>query len=125
MRKKSLLRKCLPVFALYAIILFSPTGIRAQSANGKISFDLKSVPLTEIFKQIEQQVKQRIAYDESILPDLKIDLSARNDSVENVLDRALAGTNLTYRVKGNYIVITRESESTVFSATLSLNIICA
>lgn len=119
MRKKSLLRKCLPVFALYAIILFSPTGIRAQSANGKISFDLKSVPLTEIFKQIEQQVKQRIAYDESILPDLKIDLSARNDSVENVLDRALAGTNLTYRVKGNYIVITRESESHASALTVS------
>ena len=66
-----------------------------------------------------QQVKQRIAYDESILPDLKIDLSARNDSVENVLDRALAGTNLTYRVKGNYIVITRESESHASALTVS------
>ena len=111
MRKKSLLRKFVLVFASYAITLSLPAGASAQSGGGdKITFDLKNAPLTEIFRQIETQTDKRIAYDDSILPGVRIDLAVRNESTAGVLDKALRNTGLTYQVKGKYVVIARKGE---------------
>ena len=111
MRKKSLLRKFVLVFASYAITLSLPAGASAQSEGGdKITFDLKNAPLTEIFRQIETQTDKRIAYDDSILPGVRIDLAVRNESAAGVLDKALRNTGLTYQVKGKYVVIARKGE---------------
>lgn len=95
-------------------------GVRAQSGGGdKVTFDLKNAPLTEIFRQIETQTDKRIAYDDSILPGVRIDLAVRNEPVAGVLDKALRNTDLTYQVKGKYVVIAKKGGQQ--AATLSVS----
>ncbi len=108
MIKKSSLRKYLPIFSLCAILLFPVLEANAQSQV--VTLNLKQVPLTDVFSRIEQQTGSSIAYDVAIIPNIRIDLSVRNEKVESVLDKALSGTALTYQVRGKYIVISKKAD---------------
>jgi len=96
------------LFILMTVTLVSfATGTFSQSKN--LTFRLEKVNLIEIFEQIEKQSDLKVAYDVSnINTDKRINISVDDASIENVLNKALENTDLSYRVINHYIIISNK-----------------
>ncbi len=95
---------------LFGCCLILPGLLYAQS--GKIvTLDLKNAPVKVFFDEIRKQTGLSFVYNteqtQAVSP---ITVFAKNESVESVLDRALAGTSLTYQVTDKTVIISKEKK---------------
>lgn len=67
----------------------------------------KAMTLQEIFKQIEKQTQMSVDYNNNKVTDAvrKKKMNIDGGNIQEVLDKALAGSGLSYRIEGNHIVI--------------------
>ncbi|SMO38845.1 SusC/RagA family TonB-linked outer membrane protein [Solitalea koreensis] len=89
---------------LLFLVLFS-TGLFAQSKE-KLSLNVKNVKISKAIEVLQKQTSLNIVYNSEelkALPVVSVNLTGR--SLSNLLDQVLAGTNLTYTIKGNTVVI--------------------
>ncbi|WP_372775322.1 TonB-dependent receptor [Mangrovibacterium sp.] len=104
------------------ILLLTATMVSFASGSysqGKAyTIQLKNANLLEVFSQIEQQSNMQIAYDiSSIDIQRKVDISATQQSVEDILDKVLEDTGLSYKIMNRYIVISKsEGETALVTA---------
>lgn len=91
---------------LFSCLALSQAVLWAQDSY-KISITKNSLTLKEALHEVEKQTKTSIAYNESQLGANKvISLNLTNASLETTMKSILAGTGFTYRVDGNYIILT-------------------
>ena len=107
-----LIIKCLLMTKL-AILLTFITSIQSFAngyGQGNISLRLEKTQLKKVFKAIEDQGVFRFVYKDDILPkDQRVSIKVRHAVVEEVLDKILVNTGLSYqKLSDNLIVITRE-----------------
>ena len=96
-----------------AIMLSGGSTLSAQ----KVSFAGGHPTLKQVFDKIEQVSKYKVAYNGTELDvSKKVTLSGDADVLDAV-KQALKGTNCTYTVKDNYIVITSSKQSKNAKAT--------
>ena len=93
-------------------------GVHAKSFSQKNRMDvsIKNGTLTEVFKQIQKQTDYLIFYKDDLLIKKEtdaLDLDLKNATISDVLDKALKKSDLTYRVVGRQIAITRKELSVV------------
>ena len=106
--------KMLRIMKLSFLLLF--LGIVSASAevnaqNQAISLKLKNVSYYELFNEINRQTGLRFMYSSDQLATLStIDISAKGKKVSEVLEEALEGTGLTYRMDGDVVMLTRTSQ---------------
>lgn len=75
-------------------------------AQTKVTILKGKVSITEVFKQIEKQSVKSIAYNSSKLKNHpNLDLDIQSQPLEVALEIALSGTDLTYKIEGDYIMI--------------------
>ncbi|MBD9057674.1 MAG: SusC/RagA family TonB-linked outer membrane protein [Prevotella sp.] len=71
-----------------------------------VSFSTNKVTLKSAFEKIEKASKYKIAYNSSQLnANRSVTLSKKSDNVFGMLTQLLKGTNCTYELEGNYIII--------------------
>ena len=71
-----------------------------------VSFGSNKVTLKSAFEKIEQSSKYKVAYNSSHLDaNRTVTLTKKSDDVFGMLNQLLKGTNCTYELEGNYIVI--------------------
>ena len=71
-----------------------------------VSFGSNKVTLKSAFEKIEQFSKYKVAYNSSQLDaNRTVTLTQKSDDVFGMLNQLLKGTNCTYELEGNYIVI--------------------
>ena len=71
-----------------------------------VSFGSNRVTLKSAFEKIEQSSKYKVAYNSSQLDaNRTVTLTKKSDDVFGMLNQLLKGTNCTYELEGNYIVI--------------------
>ncbi len=72
-----------------------------------VSFGSNKVTLKSAFEKIEQSSKYKVAYNSSQLIDANrtVTLTKKSDDVFGMLNQLLKGTNCTYELEGNYIII--------------------
>lgn len=71
-----------------------------------VSFSTNKVTLKSAFEKIEKASKYKIAYNSSQLnANRSVTLSKKSDDVFGILTQLLKGTNCTYELEGNYIII--------------------
>ena len=71
-----------------------------------VSFGSNKVTLKSAFEKIEQFSKYKVAYNSSQLDaNRTVTLTKKSDDVFGMLNQLLKGTNCTYELEGNYIVI--------------------
>jgi TonB-linked SusC/RagA family outer membrane protein len=109
------LRRTLRAMKL-TLILFTSTlmcfASGTYSQNKRLSFHLKDANLIELFNMIESQTAMEIAYDiSSIDVNRKIDISVDGATIEEVMEKALKGTDVSYKIMNNYIIITQHKEA--------------
>lgn len=82
--------------------------VSARTSAQKISIKTKNTPIKTVFREIEQQSGYFFLFDPAILKSVKnIDAKAENLSLEQALDKCLAGTGLRYEIVKKNIVITK------------------
>lgn len=90
------------IFA-FVCLLLCQTVLYAQV---KVSIPKGTTTVTEALQYIEKQSNKSIAYNASKLKKYPaVELDIQDQPLEVALDKALAGTDLTYQIDGNYIMI--------------------
>lgn len=88
--------------SFFSLLLASQMTISAQN----VSFSTNKVTLKSAFEKIEKASKYKIAYNSSLLnANRSVTLSKKSDDVFGMLTQLLKGTNCTYELEGNYIII--------------------
>lgn len=88
--------------SFFSLLLASQMTISAQN----VSFSTNKVTLKSAFEKIEKASKYKIAYNSSQLnANRSVTLSKKSDDVFGILTQLLKGTNCTYELEGNYIII--------------------
>jgi TonB-linked SusC/RagA family outer membrane protein len=110
--------KCL---LMMKIVLLLICGFTLQSvanngfAQERITLKLENATLRKAFKIIEKQSSFRFVYNDEVLPaDQKITISVQEQPVNNVMNKLLENTALTFRIVGSdLIVISSDTKSTI------------
>lgn len=88
--------------SFFSLLLASQMTISAQN----VSFSTNKVTLKSAFEKIEKASMYKIAYNSSQLnANRSVTLSKKSDDVFGMLTQLLKGTNCTYDLEGNYIII--------------------
>lgn len=88
--------------SFFSLLLASQMTISAQN----VSFSTNKVTLKSAFEKIEKASRYKIAYNSSQLnANRSVTLSKKSDDVFGMLTQLLKGTNCTYELEGNYIII--------------------
>lgn len=101
--------KCLLLAKFNVIVLcfFSIQSFAGINAQDNISLNLQNVPLTNVFKAIEDQGQYRFVYKNETIPDNIVTVKVKNASLEDVLKIVLNNTPLIYRkISDNLVAIT-------------------
>ena len=86
----------------FCLLLAGQMAVFAQT----VSFGSNRVTLKSAFEKIEQSSKYKVAYNSSQLDaNRTVTLTKKSDDVFGMLNQLLKGTNCTYELEGNYIVI--------------------
>lgn len=86
----------------FCLLLAGQMAVFAQT----VSFGSNKVTLKSAFEKIEQSSKYKVAYNTSQLDaNRTVTLTKKSDDVFGMLNQLLKGTNCTYELEGNYIVI--------------------
>ena len=86
-----------------AIFLSAATIIRAQSATTE--FDLPNQPLAESLRAIASQTDSNILFDKELVGRVSVKPLNGQMSIDEALNRLLAGTGLTYRKSDDKTVV--------------------
>ena len=86
------------------------TSISAYAQTGDVNLELKNVTLARFLQEIEKQSTYRFSYKDTDLAEKEpVTVSAKNQSIKNLLTDILTKRNLEYRVSGNKILVTISS----------------
>lgn len=97
--------------AAFLILFFSFQSFAYNTYSQKtITIELKNVSITRAFKAIEEQGDYRFVYSDEIIPKSKyVSIYAKEATFASVLRKILEGTTLSYELKGEKLVIIKES----------------
>ncbi|MCR6719701.1 MAG: carboxypeptidase-like regulatory domain-containing protein [Chitinophagaceae bacterium] len=100
-------------FTILLVLAISFQSFAKGYGQENISLNLEKATLKQVLKSIEQQGVYRFVYkDELLSRSQRVNISVKDASLDEVLDRVLKNTELSYRkLNGNLVVITSGSEN--------------
>ena len=106
MRSKSSCRRSLIRAMVVTAMLTAPT----QFVSAQLNVTLSNSTVGAMIKQIQSQSKYRFFYDDEVesIPIKKVSLT--DASIGEVLDKALSGKNISYRIDENVVYLSRPGE---------------
>ena len=108
--KRTLLKQCFSALLL-AVILILPREVNAQ--NKKVTLDLSDVTLKECINAIENQTQYLFVYNDECNLQIRVSVSLKDQTLPQALDSVLASTDITYRIEGGSVILTKRSQNTV------------
>lgn len=101
-------RNCLRGLLILSFLLFQSFQLSAvgHAQNARLNLNLRNVSIADVFQAIKQQTKLSVVYNlNDVNPNHKVTVSATNEEVASVLNKVLKGTNLSYTIENNHIVL--------------------
>ena len=75
-----------------------------------ISLNITKGTITEVFKAIEDQSEYKFFYnDNQINLNKRVDVNIHEESIEQVLNNVFRGTDITYKIVKNHVVLTNKT----------------
>ncbi|RXF67394.1 TonB-dependent receptor [Arcticibacter tournemirensis] len=112
----------LTVFLMMAAFL----QVSATGYAQKISLTERNVTIEQVFKEIKKQSQYDFFYDLEMLQETKpVNISVKNASIENVLEKCFEGQPITYVIEQNTIVVKRKpknAQSLTSAALIPVNV---
>ncbi len=99
-----------------AILLISLVQVSAKGfSQSKVTLKLSDVELKKVLFQIEKKSKCRFLYNDDAVSatNPKVNVNVENESVTEVLNTLLIGTNLTYKVLSNNLIVLSSKDNTI------------
>ena len=92
-----------------------------HSQSNTISAELKNVSLKEAFREIEKNSDYLFLIMDESRKELsrKVNLSINNKSINKILDRLLAGTNLSYNIVKRQVTISNKEQENAPEKTVT------
>lgn len=108
---KFLLTMKLSLMLLFIGVLQLSASVYSQSTT--LSLDLKDRTVKEVLQTIEEHSDFRFFYNEKFVDlNRKVSIFSENKSVENILNEVFTGTNISFKVMGNNLIIITPAEGT-------------
>ncbi len=109
MKKLLLMAK---ITSLLMLITFLQVSAKSFSQTGKIDLNVNKATLVDVFQQIEEESNYRFFYDNAQV-DLTKEVSVHyeNKNIADLLNELFSGTDLTYEMMDNLILVKSKSES--------------
>ena len=107
-------RNLLIKLAFIIASIMQPMQIKAadiDASSRKITVVADKISLTQLFSQIEKQTDFLFFYVNADVQNIYVRVQARNKSINDVLNEALKGTGLIYKIKNRYINIYRNKNN--------------
>ncbi|MDR1918635.1 MAG: TonB-dependent receptor [Tannerellaceae bacterium] len=91
------------------VALFQAVAVESYSQMTKVSVKAEQIKLVELFALIEKQSEFLFFYVDADVENVKVNVSARNKQIKDILSQALAGTELTYTINDRNVSIVRKA----------------
>ncbi len=103
------------IVAIVSLFLFMLTvSVQVQAQNQTITLNLKDVTLEQAINAIERQSSYSFLYNKSAVDtNQKVSIDAKDESINSVMSKLLQSRNISYTIKGNQIVLTAGSSTSV------------
>lgn len=101
-----------PNFFIMMIVFFAVIApVTGQNTkNNNLSLNVQNQPLSEVFQQISVLTGYKFFYDQEIVDKVpNVTLNVRNGTIEDILDRITARTNLYFQRTNNTISVVYET----------------
>lgn len=99
------------IMRLTMIFLFCfAMGVSAAvySQNTKLSLDFQNIALRQVFEYVEQNSEFIFLYkNEDLNVDQKVNINLQNATINEILDKALEGQDVSYRILDRQVILTR------------------
>jgi len=97
----------------YFICIVSVFANEAYSQGTNLSLTAEKSTIRKVFSQIEQESDYVFLYtnDGSAELDKKVNISVKDKGISEVMETLLASTNLSYKVVGKQVVVTRKGDT--------------
>lgn len=82
-----------------------------QFASAQLNIALSDAPLGMMIQQIQSQSKYQFFYDDALASTKISSVNVKDASVEEVLDKALAGKGINYRIDENVVYLSKRVNS--------------
>lgn len=91
---------------LLSIFLSLNLGASVYSQNARFNIDLNGKTVREVFQILEKQSKFRFFYNDDFnYIDKVVNISAKNENVEQILEKLFETSDITYKVLDNNLVV--------------------
>lgn len=90
---------------------FSVMATTANSQKAKVSIKSQNVALVKVLNEIEHQTNYLFVYPKGVDVNRRVSVNANDATVEKVLHEIFNGDNISYKLEGNYIILTKGSDS--------------
>ena len=99
-------------FFLIIVTSMMVIGSNSYSQSKRLSLNLKSANLRDIFETIEQSSEFIFLYqDQNLDMERKIDITGKDLSITEILDKIFEGTGNIYRINNRQIIIGKDNQS--------------
>ena len=78
-----------------------------------VTLQIENQDLRSALATIERNARVKFSYDLAIIPEGKVNLRARGESLAEVLEKLLTPLRISYSVSGKYIVLSRRQEEEI------------
>jgi TonB-dependent starch-binding outer membrane protein SusC len=105
-RKSNKLLLTMKLTLILSLALTLNTVASSYSQETKFSFELKDKKVRDVFSLLEKQSKFRFFYNDDFnYIDEVVNVTAENESIEQVLQKMFASSDITYRVLDNNLIV--------------------
>jgi hypothetical protein len=120
-RPKGLYRKIWLIMRLTTVLMIACLmQVSAAGLAQKITLNERDAPLNAVLKEIRNQSGYGIYFDGKTLPkDQKVTVIVRDATVDEALDAAFRGLNLTYKIEGNIIAVRPKEQPSILDRVIA------
>lgn len=92
------------------LLLLLTTSLTARSQTIRINLNYKKTTLGNVLRDIGNQASMLVVYSNTdVNPSNLVSISAKDEPLESVLHKLLKGTNLTFSIEENHIILSQKS----------------
>lgn len=92
---------------LFLLVFFSAMALGVGAQN--VSVNANNLPAAKVFRSLVEQTGKNFVYSSELLRDMKVSVKAKDKPLKQVLSEIFAGTDIEYKIKGNNIILKRNT----------------
>ena len=113
-------RKLITLILMLSVTVI--TAFTASAQSNQLTIDTENdISLIEFFQKVENSSNYLFQYKDTDVSGKKVHLSVKDVTINNLMDLALKGTDLTYSVKERYVIIEKVLSSAQQQGPLTIS----